>query len=509
MAKPVLESRYGDLLSARSSYLNRAKAYAKMSISYLYKEQEAEQGSESVQHGWTSFGSKAANHLANKIVQTMFPIEHVFFQPEPTLDELKKMEADGVQLTDVSQFLSEAARKAMKYMGEIMDRQSMSETAKHLIVGGNVALYYPNSGNVVVIGLKDYVCQRDAQGTVLEFIWKQTKALGTMSKVNQDLVKSKKPRLKPEDKVDLYTGIKLLGNGKYRMLQECEGAQLTKSDLNQDAVPFDVLRWTKISGEHYGHSHLEDHAGDLYSHYFLSECQSKGIALMTDVKFLVKNGGTTNIRHLITAPQGEFVAGNIEDIGVLQLGKLVDYTTVNAAIMALERNLGAAFLLNSAVRRDAERVTTYELRMDAVELESTLGGMYSLLAKDWQSPLAARLMKRVDSRFNGKTVSYKIVTGVDTLGRANELDKIMQFGQMMQIPAAWPEGVQARVKWGEYTKVVTSALSMSVPWLMTDDEFAKAQKQMQDAQKQAMMDKGMADAIPTVAQPLAQAAAGQ
>ena len=63
------------------------------------------------------------------------------------------------------------------------------------------------------------------------------------------------------------------------------------------------------------------------------------------------------------------------------------------------RRLGAAFLLNTAVTRDAERVTAQEIRMQAQELESSLGGVYSRLANELQLPLAKRLLQEIDEVF--------------------------------------------------------------------------------------------------------------
>lgn len=53
-----------------------------------------------------------------------------------------------------------------------------------------------------------------------------------------------------------------------------------------------------------------------------------------------------------------------------------------------------AFLLNSAVQRQGERVTAEEIRYVAGELEDTLGGVYSILAQELQLPLAKRLLNQ-------------------------------------------------------------------------------------------------------------------
>ena len=46
-----------------------------------------------------------------------------------------------------------------------------------------------------------------------------------------------------------------------------------------------------------------------------------------------------------------------------------------------------AFLLNTAIQRDAERVTAQEIRYMAQQLETAMGGIYSLLSQEFQLPL--------------------------------------------------------------------------------------------------------------------------
>ena len=54
-----------------------------------------------------------------------------------------------------------------------------------------------------------------------------------------------------------------------------------------------------------------------------------------------------------------------------------------------------AFLLHTAIQRDAERVTAQEIRYMAEQLETAMGGVYSLLSQEFQLPLVKILMKRM------------------------------------------------------------------------------------------------------------------
>jgi len=108
-----------------------------------------------------------------------------------------------------------------------------------------------------------------------------------------------------------------------------------------------------------------------------------------------------------------------------------------------------AFLLHTAIQRDAERVTAQEIRYMAEQLETAMGGIYSLLSQEFQLPLVSILMKRMEQaneipKLPKGTVQPTIITGIEALGRGNDLQKLREFvaeiGNLAQIN---PQVVQA------------------------------------------------------------------
>ena len=83
-------------------------------------------------------------------------------------------------------------------------------------------------------------------------------------------------------------------------------------------------------------------------------------------------------------------------------------------------------------RRDAERVTAEEIRLIAQELESGLGGVYTVISREFQLPYIRQKMKALAA--SGKLpdlpdglVAPSIVTGFEALGRGNDRQKLMEF----------------------------------------------------------------------------------
>ena len=77
--------------------------------------------------------------------------------------------------------------------------------------------------------------------------------------------------------------------------------------------------------------------------------------------------------------------------------------------------------------------------MQASELETALGGAYSLLAKTFQEPVLSRQINRLKKskalpEIPNDSVDPKIIVGLEGLGRGTDLDKLMRAtGAISQI----------------------------------------------------------------------------
>jgi hypothetical protein len=153
----------------------------------------------------------------------------------------------------------------------------------------------------------------------------------------------------------------------------------------------------------------------------------------------------------------------------------------------IKDRLGAAFLLTSGVVRSAERVTAEEIRMLSQELESSLGGLYSLLSNELQLPLIERLMFVMSKskklpKLPKNLVQPVIVTGVEALGRGNDLNKLDQFlAGAAQVVG--PQAVAQFVNVQEYFKRRATALGIkTIGLIKTEEQLAQASQQQMAAQ---------------------------
>jgi hypothetical protein len=238
----------------------------------------------------------------------------------------------------------------------------------------------------------------------------------------------------------------------------------------------------------------------------LTKAIVEGSAAAAKVLFMVNPNGTTRARTLAEAQNGAIVQGTEADVSVLQLNKFNDFRVAQTVMAQIQDRLSHAFLLNSSVVRDAERVTAEEIRMLSQELEAALGGLYSILSQEFQLPLVSRLMERMGRKdrlpkLPKDIVKPTIVTGVEALGRGNDLNRLDMFlagaGQVVG-----PQAVAEYVNISDYFKRRATALGIETEGLIKTEE--EIQQAMQQAQMMEMAQKlgapAMGPAINAMAQ---------
>jgi hypothetical protein len=137
--------------------------------------------------------------------------------------------------------------------------------------------------------------------------------------------------------------------------------------------------------------------------------------------------------------------------------------------------------MGTGVVRDAERVTTEEIRLTANELETAFGGVYSSLAGSLQKPVAEWLFNAIDLKLSGTDLEVTIVTGLDALSRNGDLENFrLAMGDMAAVTSV-PPALSARMKWSEIASFIGQGRGIDLArFLLNDEEFG----QLQAAQQQ-------------------------
>jgi hypothetical protein len=502
-----VKSLYSSLETQRFSVLRRARDSSELTIPTLVPPQ-GHSYSTIYPTPYQSIGARGVNNLASKLMLALLPPNAPFFRLTVDEYQLRKeanpdvepKELDSLK-TEMEKALSKIERTAAKEIESSSIRVSTYEALRQLIVAGNVLLHFPEKGGMRVFRLDSFGVKRDKSGNAVKIAVKESVAEAMLPADIRAFLNENDPEEVSEGKekspdsleenLDLYTCVMLAEDGKkWEVYQEIAGKIIpsTKGTYPLDKLPWMALRLVRIDGEDYGRGFVEEYMGDLKALEALSMAVIQATAAASKVVFMVDPTGTTKIRDLADAKNGAFISGKATDVTSLQVEKRADLSIVNSVIADITQRLSFAFLLNTAIQRNGERVTAEEIRYMAQELESSLGGAYSILSQEFQLPLVTILLDRLTKQgklpeLPKKLVKPLIVTGVEALGRGNDLTKLDQFIQGL----AQTFGAEAlkMINATEYLNRRAAALGIDAEGLIKTAEEIDGEQQQQ--QQMAML----------------------
>lgn len=436
------------------------------------------------------------NSLTAKLSNALFPMTQPFFKLSLNEFVLKQVESDKSQMALVEQGLSMCERIITQYMADNSYRVTLTEAMRQLVISGNALLYItPPEEDVTynpckLYKIHNYVVQRDGYGNILQIVTKEKIACAALP---DDLKENMNGIDAYEDtnEVDVYTHIYLDDKtGEYLSYEEIDGKEVagTASSYPIHALPWIPIRMNRLDGESYGRSYTEEYLGDLRSLENLNKSILDITMISSKVVGIVNPTGITKPGRLVNAKSGDFVPGNPNDIQYLQVNKSADYTLIQNLISQIEQRLAQAFLLNSAVQRNGDRVTAEEIRYVAQQLESVMTGVYSVLNQEMQLPIVRVLMNQLQATSKipdlpKEALTPNISAGLEALGRGQDLDKLNQFVTAMGAVAGLAQDQD--VNMGTLKLRICNALGIDTDGLLLTEE-EKQQVQMQQMAQMGM-----------------------
>lgn len=516
------EQRYRALQSDRDNYLDRGRAAARLTVPYLIptSNEPRRENNETFVLPWNGIGARGVHNLSSRLLLALLPPTESFFRF--TVDEvaMQKQEAammeQGATEDQVAQMKSEIElalnRLELSVLRSIEtsnDRVAIHEALVHLIVAGNCLLYVSEDG-LKCFHLNRYTLLRDSMGNPVEAIVCEelsyealpTSIRNAMEQEDDELkgiLDGEVPVPKYDKSVRVYTHIVWEGK-RVTWHQELKGREIegTRGSASVESSPWLPLRLIRVDGSSYGPGYVESACiADLQTVEALSQAVTEGALVSAQVKHLVKPSGVTNAKQLAEAANGAYLPGNPDDVFTVQVQKGNDLNVAMAALQRIEARLAQAFML--ADMRDAERVTAEEVRLQALQLENSLGSIYAILTVEFQSKYIARKLE-LFTRSGGMTrlpeglVRPMVSVGLAAVGRGNDLEKTARFMQILQ-QTIGPEGLAQYVIPTELIRRLASSMGISPLGLVKTEQqlAAEAQQQQQAAMAQQAMAAGMAD----------------
>lgn len=392
-----------------------------------------------VERDYQEIGALLVNGLSSKLTRLLFPTQYPFYQASASGKFKESAAKRGMDDAGLRAMFARLETQSNKRLFLNAGYASLILALKHLIVTGNVLLHRDSGkGKITAYGLQQFGVRRDGTGTLLDCVLREfttVEALPTELQVALREVSSSKYG-RAEQTVEKYTRIhRALRNGVegYEVSQQVDTVSVGEASwYPTNLCPWMVPTWVLIPGEHYGRGHVEDYAGGFAKLSTLSEAGALyGVEVMR-VVHLVGAGAGSDIDELASSESGEYVRGDPNQVQAHESGDANKLAAVEAMIETTIQRLAKAFMYQGSTR-DAERVTAYELQLDAQEAEYTLGGVYSTLSGGMQVPLAHILMVEVSDNTLPGLISGQLVpdvtAGIPALGRSADVQNLLQASQ--------------------------------------------------------------------------------
>jgi len=518
------EREYRQLEGDRNNYLERARTAARYTLPYLIPLSDSYTPGQNQQWGlpWNGLGARGVHNITSRLTLALLPPTEAFFRF--TIDEIElatqeqEALAAGATPEDLAKGkstfdlgLAKLERAVLRSIETSNDRVAVHEMLMHLIVGGNALLYVSEKG-LRCFHLDRYVLRRDPMGNPLQAIVCEELSVENLPpRVKAVLDEEDGDRIAGIDDEDgdddaseydrtvkLFTCVEWEDN-TVTWYQEVKGREIpgTKGTAKVSESPWLPLRMYRIDGHHYSPGYIEAAClADLQTAEALSQAIAEGSLVSAQVKHLVKPSGVANPKKLAESANGAYLPGNPDDVFTIQVNKASDLRVAMEGLARVEARLGQAFMLADV--RDSERTTAEEVRLHALQIENSLGSIYSILTTEFQQPYVARklalLMRAGKLPKLPDMVKPVVSVGLAAVGRGNDLEKTARFMQILQ-QSIGPEGIATYVMPAELIRRLAASMGMDIIGLVKTDEqmAAEQQQQQQMAMAQQAMQGGMAD----------------
>lgn len=500
-----IKEEFERLDSRRTNKLQRAQDCARLTVPGLYPEEGFTETMD-LPEVFSSLPARGVMSLASRMVSAIYPLNQApFFNFE--LDQAYVPEG-----SDATQTIAQLARLDRKIMDKLSStnlRQELFVLFQHLIICGDALFECLDDYNYRVHRVDQYVVQRFPDG--------RTKKIIVREWVDPDAVPPEWPEVKhsdsygnggpTEDHIPYFTEI--LWNeqtNKWDVRKEYCGIIVDEGSYTVN--PFIPQVWSRIAGEDYGRSLVEEHIGDIRTLEGLTKSLVEAAAANAEFRIGIDPTGITEVPDLQDSENGDFVPARQNDVFAIQLAKQIDLAPMAGVRSDISQQLARTFLLQSSVQRNAERVTATEIREVAQELDQTLGGIFSGMARDIQIPVVRRAMvlmsrdklipKEIMKFAEGAgPLSLKVRTGLEALNREVTNSQLAQWanvvGQVKEV-APYIDWYGWAIKW-------TSSFGLEpVGLVKTPQQLQNEQQQMAQQSIQQMASEQMVSSIGAVSE---------
>jgi len=505
----TIQARYEAKRGSLSQVLDRARWCAKMSLPYLMTDEGFTPGNK-IPNPNTSLGGRGVVNVAGKMRSALY--DDMWFELDVDPRERWAMPPAHYQGLRDALFIEEVKLIALLESQSVNSQQTCAgfQTSKRrsltqLVATGStlesLGMRSDETGKpdfaLRVYNRDQYVTFRDPYGFAYAYGVKeqmfpshltpeQLAAVGIAATVDGE-------EPKPFDTFLIYEYQPATKKWVWR--QEANGKQYNEGDHN--VARMFGTEFEMEAGGQMGRGLIELCAGDLSAYddiwgYFKDWCKAAS-------KLHPAIDASSNIRASdLEKPSGEAImnarveAGQVSDVGFININKLADFKVVIEGIERLRKELGTSMLMEaeSAPTGEAGRHST-GWKIVAEQLQGLTGGVHASIADENQIPtLRAAMDIAVQlSLFDKKTMDRARVvstSGLEALGRKKRLESHLGF---VQLANSLGPNAMARIDEGVLMRFAARQQRVDEPGVVRTDaqmqQMAAAAAAMQAKQEAA------------------------
>ena len=535
-----IEREFLKLDARRTNKLNRSRDCARLTVPTLFPREGWSENMD-LPDVFNSMPARGVMSLASRITSAMYPLSQApFFSFEVDTEYVPT----GVNMNETIASLARLDKKIMTKLSHSNLRQELFVLLQHLIVLGDALFEIKDDYSFMVHRIDHYVIQRYPDGKIKKIIlreWVDPEAVPEDWETAME--ESNQKKYEPEDEKEennnynnsdynsftssynqtyapskthrpFYTLVEWEAESKtWKCTKEYCGVIVDEGEFT--VCPYIPQSWSRIAGEDYGRSLVEEHIGDIRTLEALSKSLVEAAMANSEHRIGIDPSGITEIADLLDTANGDYVSARQTDVFPIQLLRQVDLSPMAGLRSDLINGLGRVFLLNSSLQRQAERVTATEIRMMAEELDQSLGGVFSGIAQSIQIPIVKRtvLLMVKDELLPPDIVQLisekgilglKVRTGLEALNREIESTLLSQWMSMAGQVQAFQPYIDP---YGFLVRFTTSLGLESAGLIKSPEQLQAEQQQAAEQSLQAMASEKLMSTIGNIAETSATATA--
>jgi len=459
---------------------------------------------------YQSVGSDGVAGLRGKLLASLDPVDEPVFDLSPSPEVWHDPEISAGQKQGIAddlflkQLLIQAKMDAVPAMrsraGRDLGRRGhLSRTLDQIIVTGDSLEEMTDEYRSKLFRRDQYITLRDSSGLVLYHVVRERIDLLALPEdvlARAELDSDQRNHTDPEKRmVEHYTLVEYQPrSNNWVIRQEINDRTVLES---QDKVsPYFSTATNLAPGENYGRGLVEQNLAGLRSLNALYRARHNLLALAANAKPVIDEDSNVTPEDL-AKPAGTPIRarvrdGRVVDLAFLGYEKSQDFNMIDRGIADLTDRMNRAFLVESEAGNPGgrDRVTRFERSRVALELDSTMGGTYVVLAESMTYPRISRMIWQMErdkliTPTDDDLYEIHIRAGFAQVVRSTRSEKLLTLSQVMAGLQAfdWLNPDQIARAYSRYESIYEPGIIKS-PQERAAEQQAQLQAQAQQVQSE-------------------------